>query len=163
MTNSDQSVFTGNYSDFKLVKTRSVVQLVIEVPIEHGEKVMAAFGLPQPGAEIPVAVARLDLNVQSMPAREPQEARAERWDESALSKQAAIRCNEVEFWRYLETVVYGDGFEDAVTSPVKAAELVRHLTSVTSRREFNLDSEAGERWKALDLGYQQATGRAATP
>jgi hypothetical protein len=161
MNNSDQAVVTGAYSDFKLVKTRSVVQMIVEIPIEYGEKVTRMFGLPQPGAEVPVVVARLDA--QHTTAQKPQEARAERWDESALSKQAAIRCNEVDFWHYLEGLVTTGGQSETIRSPAEAAGLVRSLTRVASRREFNLDSEAGERWKTLDLGYQQATGRAATP
>jgi hypothetical protein len=54
------AVFQGTYSDWKLVKTRSVVQIVIEVPLEQAQHVYQVLGgMPQPGAEMPVAVARL--------------------------------------------------------------------------------------------------------
>jgi hypothetical protein len=50
----------GTFADFKTVKSRSVVQIVIEIPIEAGKHAIDVLGFPQPGAEIPVALARLD-------------------------------------------------------------------------------------------------------
>lgn len=55
------AVLSGTYSDFKIVKTRSVFQMVIEGPIERAAEAVAMFGVPQPGQEIHVAVARLQV------------------------------------------------------------------------------------------------------
>ena len=55
------AAFQGNYSDWKLIRTRGVVQVVIEVPIEHsGLAYDVLGGMPQPGDEIQVAVARIN-------------------------------------------------------------------------------------------------------
>lgn len=51
------AAFTGSYSNIKLIRSRSVMQIIVEVPIEQAEAVIAAFGVPQPGHERPVAVA----------------------------------------------------------------------------------------------------------
>ena len=56
---SDRCVIEGSYADFRLVKTRSVAQLVIEIPIERAAAFIEAFGIPLPGQEIAVAIARL--------------------------------------------------------------------------------------------------------
>lgn len=58
----------GCYSDFRIVKTRSVAQLIVEIPIERAAEAVALFGVPQPGQEIHVAVARLN-NAVPAPAR----------------------------------------------------------------------------------------------
>src|SRR4051794_33494293 len=51
----------GTFADFKLVKTRRTVQIVIEVPIEQADQALAALGgLPQPAEEKWVAVARIN-------------------------------------------------------------------------------------------------------
>src|SRR5579859_2923411 len=56
---SSNAVIDGCFADFRLVKTRSICQLVIEIPIERAEEAVQKFGLPLPGQEIHVAVARL--------------------------------------------------------------------------------------------------------
>lgn len=51
--------FSATYSDWKLIRTRKVVQIVLEVPIEaadHAYKVLG--GMPNPASEIWVGVAR---------------------------------------------------------------------------------------------------------
>ena len=54
------TAFQATYSDFKLVKTRKVVQIVLEVPLEaagHAYNVLG--GMPTFGNEQWFAVARL--------------------------------------------------------------------------------------------------------
>ena len=51
------AVIKGTYSDFKLIKTRNVVQMIIEVPIEQANQITTKFGMPQPNEEKWVAVA----------------------------------------------------------------------------------------------------------
>lgn len=56
---SDNAVITGMFADLKTIKTRSSIQIVIEVPVEYGKRVIDVLGFPQPGAEVPVVIARL--------------------------------------------------------------------------------------------------------
>lgn len=49
-----------SYSDFRLVKTRSVAQVVLEIDIARAEEFVTAFGLPIGGEERPVGLALLN-------------------------------------------------------------------------------------------------------
>lgn len=57
---SAPAAISGSFADYRLVKSRSVLQLVIEVPVEQQGAAFAALGYPLPGTEIPVAVARMN-------------------------------------------------------------------------------------------------------
>lgn len=57
---SDQAAFSAYYSDWKVIKTRQVVQIVLEVPLkaaDHAYQVLG--GMPNFEAEDMVAVARI--------------------------------------------------------------------------------------------------------
>ena len=54
------AVIQGSYADLKIVRTRQAVQIIVECPLERLPEIVAAFGAPNPAAEIPVAVARLN-------------------------------------------------------------------------------------------------------
>ncbi len=49
------AAFQGSYCDMKFIKSRSVAQVVIEIPIEQAAAFVAAFGAPDPAKECPVA------------------------------------------------------------------------------------------------------------
>jgi hypothetical protein len=58
---SDQAAFSASYSDFRIIKGRKVVQVVLELPLEaagHAWNVLG--GVPDPSKETWFAVARLD-------------------------------------------------------------------------------------------------------
>jgi len=136
--------FHGTFADFKLIKTRSVVQIVIEMPIEHGPTVIAAFGLPSPGAEIPVAVARMAAPgtiEHEEPTHPPR-----RFGEMPRSQQAGIRCGEAAFQRFLSEAV-----GEPVPSPEKAAEIVREQCDVRSRSDLNGAGAAA--WDRLSTDF----------
>jgi len=52
-------VIQGNFADIQNIKSRSVMVLKIEVPIEQAQETLNKLGYPTPAQEIPVAVARL--------------------------------------------------------------------------------------------------------
>jgi hypothetical protein len=135
--------FQGTFADFKLIKTRSVVQVVIEMPIEHGPAVIAAFGLPSPGAEIPVAVARMTAP-ETIEHDEPKPAR--RFGEMPRAQQAGIRCGEAAFWRFLSETT-----GQRVGCANEAAEAVRRVCCVSSRAE--LDGPGAADWDDLSSQF----------
>lgn len=58
---STPAAISGSLADFRIVKTRSVVQFIVEVPIEQADVALATLGgIPLPGVERPVALARLN-------------------------------------------------------------------------------------------------------
>ena len=57
-------------------------------------------------------------------------------------------CNEPLFWRFLNTSPAFNGC-DEVRNSDQAADLVRFLCTVTSRKELDTDNEANKAWHRL--------------
>lgn len=64
--------------------------------------------------------------------------------------EAAMKCGEPAFLVFLEQ---RHGLERPLTDD-KAAQRLRTLLGVTSRKELNNDSEAAERWRSLRADYE---------
>ncbi len=58
----------GCFAEYQMVKTRGVLVLKIEVPLERQAEVFAVLGYPLPGEEIHVGLARLQNPQQVSPA-----------------------------------------------------------------------------------------------
>lgn len=130
----------GSYSDLKVVKTRSVVQVIIEIPLERGDEVTGLLGLPQPNAEIPVAIFRMNrerLEQQPIVAElEPPHR------QKSLAQIAGIICTEPGFWKYVN-----------VTSEAEAADYVRGYCNVTSRSALDHNDDAALAFRTLRTDY----------
>ena len=87
---SNHRVIQGTYSDFKIIKTRSVAQLIIEVPLEQASDAVEIFGLPTPESEKWVAVAMLNETAINK-------------DENAVKaiQQAGMLCKSQDFGNFL--------------------------------------------------------------
>lgn len=179
------AAFTGTYADIKLIRSRSVMQIIVEVPIEQAETVIAAFGVPQPGAERPVAVALLnsgplgksidsdvafpsDSGVVTRDAdRATPEPAAGKADgqpaaHDKLVQRVAILCGEEPFQEWIaKQWPLPNGEYTECTDEDAAAESVRRLCGVASRRELSTDRVARQRAEALLLRWDQHSGRAA--
>ena len=149
----------GNYSDIKNVKTRSCVQIIIEVPIEHAAQIQAVLGWPQPGSEIPVAIARLhdgvaDKPSSTEPTSEQSAAPSPRTiDDMSYPQQAALLCKSEPFQTWLErrypTIgAIGDTVEQY------AASSVRIICDISSRSELADNSIAAGKWQQLYSAYK---------
>jgi hypothetical protein len=145
-----QPAFKATFSDFKLVKTRSVAQFVFEVPIEAaGAALEALGGLPRPDAEVWAGIARIQdgpTNALEAPQR-PDAAR--RFHDLPLPQQAALRCRDMDFRTFLRDVKQVPAINAA-----EAAESVRSICHVTSRSQFALDDKAAARWRRLNLTFE---------
>jgi len=147
------AIVAGTFADMRSVKSRSVVVLHIEVPIERAADVVAMFGFPQPGAEIAVAVARLvakptpaaQAPAAGKPAPEPPTPARERtpWDAMTLAQQAGMLCAEAEFQRYL-----------GVGTPDEAKRAIYDTCVIRSRRELDQDEAAAGAWRRMAKGYR---------
>jgi hypothetical protein len=124
----------GSFADFKLVKTRKTAQIIIEVPIEEADKALQALGgLPQPMSETWVAIARLETKQRVVPLKP---------DNTKLSFEAALRCREPLFQRYL-----------GVPNEDEAAKSVRRYCGISSRAGLNTDPKAAMAWRTLDAQF----------
>jgi hypothetical protein len=137
----------ATFSDARPIKTRSVLQLVFEVPIDRADEAMKFLGgFPQPAEErwVGIALALKEREKIEAPAKERKP-----FHELRASAQAGIRCGEPEFWKYLEETV-----EYACSDSDGAADVVRKICKVQSRSEFDVNGIARQRWNLMESGYQ---------
>lgn len=144
------AVVAGTFADLKTVKSRSVVQMVIEIPIERGASVVEMFGFPQPGEEVPVAVARLMPTAAEAPAKPPAEKpkpAGQKWDECKYAKQVSTACGDPEFREWLRE----RAGSVAVPQRDEAVAEVKRIIGIASRKELDADPEgpAVQRWNEL--------------
>jgi len=82
------------------------------------------------------------------PAKPPKPAPADKPDH-ALSKWAALRCADTEFWKFIEQQCEDDHIGlMTVRNKEDAAQWIRDVCEVKSRAEFDVDPAAAERFKA---------------
>jgi hypothetical protein len=161
---SDKAVVKGCYSDFKIIKTRKVCQVVVELPLEQAQAFIHAFGLPQPGSEQWVALARLqtpakeetpptaspvDLKAHSEPGHDPHgssrtHAIHRRFEDLPLPQQAALACQDMEFREFVRQY-----YENDLKDERDAALFVREWCDVESRAQIYPGTPAGEKWGRL--------------
>lgn len=142
------AAISGDFADLRSVKTRSVVQIVIECPIEEGERIVQMFGFPQPGKPVRLAIARLNLQLV-----EKEKAAGEKpvrtWSDLSPAQQAGIRCNEPAFWKFLS-----EGEDDLVEDADRAAVFVRFICGVHSRADIAKSAAALRKWRDLEAKFQ---------
>lgn len=144
----------GTFSDFKLIRTRKLCQIVIEVPIEQADAALVALGgLPRSDAERWVAIARLDLSSkpESAPAVNGKQKMAEAFAGSWAQRerrafcdlpypqQAALKTNDEAFARFM----------GALPSPSHCAQAIKDYCGVDSRSKIQPNTPAGEKWIEL--------------
>lgn len=122
MTDDDKpAIFKATYTNFKNVPSRSVVQLIFEVPVEQYDQAYRVLGIPHPGEQRWFAIARLIDNEQ--PARPslqtPPKHRLTHWDMKP-SQRAGDRCSDVRFQTWLlNNGRIAEATEEAATAYVR--------------------------------------------
>jgi len=149
------------FADMKIVKTRQVVQLILELPLADFDQAYEVLGgLPNPANERWFGIAPIKEvmpNIQSDPV--PTDVRPEPKDKPARSKhgvrpwrdmqpqtQAGIRCDDPEFIAFLREERSDDWHE----SMEDAEECVRLICGVVSRKDLATDHRARVIWHQLD-------------
>jgi hypothetical protein len=141
------AAFQATYSDFKLVKTRKVAQLIFEVPLEAVDAALAVVGgMPDPSAERWFGIAALNGR------QEPQEAEKQRreWQDLPPATQAALRCQEPTFQTFLREVKK----YPRATDEEGAATAVRYICNVNTRAMLSTHHDKRVMWHSLDNEYQ---------
>lgn len=145
-----QAAFQAEYADWKLVKTRKVVQIVFEVPVEKaGLAYDVLGGMPNFGSEVWCAIARLkqpkENEAQPRPplTESPSSAGGAQhrrpFTSLPLPQQAALLCADPVFRAFLHEE-FGFPTDDSEKS---AAETLRLRYDIKSRSEIKPDSHAG--------------------
>jgi hypothetical protein len=85
------AAFRAGYADWKLVKTRAVVQIVFEVPLEDSDAAYEILGgMPNHANERWFGIAALTPPATESVIDQPTAKTRERWSDCAPSKQAGI-------------------------------------------------------------------------
>ena len=134
----------ATYADMKLVRTRSCAQLVFEIPIEQAPAAIEAFGVPLPGKEVWCAIARLDTTKAASVPEKPRQ----KWENLPLPQQAAMRCQEAPFRKFI-----GER-NGASVSADGAADLIRRHCNVESRADIGKTEESASAWRKLDWDFR---------
>ena len=123
-------IVQGCYADFKLIKTRGVIQMVIEIPVgPAADAFMDTFGLPNPNEEMWVAVAALNKT-----------AVVKNEDAINAIRLAGMLCNNHRFGQWL---VDERGFSEINPKNAESvAVALREIVGVSSRKDFDTNSEA---------------------
>jgi hypothetical protein len=127
----------ADYCDLKIIKTRKVIQVVLEIPQEAGNAFIAAFGLPRSDGNVPVAIARLDTR-----------AVAEKPKGGKLAQRAGIVCQEPKFLTFLT-----ERYRGVVYNLQNPADCLRNLCGVDTRAELDHREDAAKRFDGLMREY----------
>jgi hypothetical protein len=153
---AEPAAFRACYSDWKLIRTRKCVQLVFEVPLEESNKAYEALGgMPNPGEESWVAIARLNPEAakevmpdrrppehnNTSPASEPDKVQA-RAPRNKLAQLAGMLSKDPLFPRYLAATEFYYGTDDPTIA-------IRGFCSVDSRSQIIVGTPAGDRFLKL--------------
>ena len=152
----------GTFADFQIVKTRKLVKLIIEIPIEKADEALRALGgIPMSDQERWVAIARIQ-----------GEERPKSVGERALA-QSQLLCADSQFqeWFHLfgtlgqeRPIVVRDQFLKAWTAGARdnaIAVLLRWRLGIESRSELLTDEIACNTLAKIVLEFNRERGRAA--
>lgn len=160
---TDDRAILATYSDFRLVKSRKVLQIVMEVPIEQATDALNKLGFPDPSGSVWCGIVVLDKQTSRPPLPDATTAAPQSGEETAapskprrpfhempLSAQAGMRRKEPLFWQYLRD---NRGFD--VDGEDDARDFIRDLCGVTSCSEILPNTRAAGYWLSLERSYQQ--------
>lgn len=137
---TENAMMHGTYADLKIVKTRRVIQMVIEFPIEASKEFTDVFGMPQPDVEQWVVVARLR-----------QEAIRRNETASRAIQEAGILCKTASFGEWLRD--HRGMSEINPSDPNSIADGLRAILGIRSRSELSTDKDALFVWNSLKSAY----------
>lgn len=154
------AAFSAAYSDFKLIKTRGVVSISFEIPLQNVDLALQALGgMPDASKERWFGIAALQLNegvtvAPDLPVEaagpcgesldRPRIHRKPIDPSKKLAQQAGILCADPVFWRFLREQGYQNAIDEA-----NATEVVRHRCVVKSRAEIIPGTVAADNWDRL--------------
>jgi hypothetical protein len=146
----DKAAIAGTYSNFRIVRSRKICVVEIELPIEQAQALITALGLPNPANETWVAVARLQAQTpakqETPPAASVELPRP--FPSLPYSQQAALRCQDLNFREFLRSEW------ETVKDEEDAADVVRRICGVTSRKDIKPGTKAEKLWLRLNTHYE---------
>lgn len=153
------TAISGDFVTVQHVPTRKCWKLTIEVDEANIAQVFQVLGYPTSGESISVGIARL---THAPKAEKPKR----HFNDMRPSQQAALKCRDAEFQRFLrdsytETwreVDAGDEHEIGERAELTATATLKTILDIASRTELDLHKEDAEHWDQL-LGSFEAWKR----
>lgn len=156
--------FLGTYADWKLIKTRGVVQIVVEIPLHEANKAYETLGgMPDAAAEVWCGVTRIDPSkiagnaplLPEAPAREAGDSKA------APPAPASHLSPDKKFVQHIGMICaerqFVDWYRAYSRQPDATAEnaiiYVRKTCRVLSRSEIKPGTEAAKQWDWIEAAY----------
>lgn len=172
------SAFSATYSDFKLIKTRGVVSISFEVPVEQAQTVLDVLGgMPVAASEVWCAIARLAGPAAALPLDANEHMRGATASQGGSHEPVGLKPNQPRqepstpdgaktktAFRALgmpnqagilcDTPAFqrflGERFKlHTVPSPDVTAQYVRRHCNVASRKDIRPRTPSGDRWTKL--------------
>ncbi len=151
----------ATYSDLKLVKTRKVLQLIFEVPIEEADNALRVLGgMPRADAETWVGIAPITEEAATR-APTPTDKPKRRMADLSRAQQAGIHCGAPLFCQFL--VEHHNMLVDADETIKDAAVGWVRRQCRSQRRYFDTNPDAAELWDQLRAEYDAWTGKIGWP
>lgn len=135
--------FECTFSDWRLIKTRGVVSISFEVPIEKADVAYKVLGgMPDHSSEKWFAIAR--LNPKSADPKERPEKKS--WQEMPPVQQAGMLCDDPLFQKFMR--------ETSEFTHNDIPLMVRQHCGVESRKGILPGTDAGNKWDSLVSDYR---------
>tara|TARA_B100001057_G_C22859775_1_gene954032 strand:- start:2466 stop:2906 length:441 start_codon:yes stop_codon:yes gene_type:complete len=142
--NKTNRIMKGTYSDYKLIKTRGVISVSVEFPIEQAEEFVRMFGMPKLDTEKWVALAGLN-----------EEVIHRNEDVVRTIQQAGMLCKEINFGRFLKNQ---KNMLDVIPEKEDTiAKGLRAILGIQSRTDFHNDNNALIAFNRLKSEYETWT------
>ena len=145
----------ADFTSYKPVPSRKVLQLVFEVPLETQKATFEVLGYPTPGESTWVAVARLNTKPQAQ--AEGATAPNKSWDTMSRSQRAALRLKSEAFqiWLAEKYPATWDDFyiNQGMLSPEAADATLKDRLGIASKRDLDNDPVAAPRFDSLLTDY----------
>lgn len=142
---SDAAAIKATFTDYKRIKSRKVMQIVFEVPLETWSRDYSVLGEPEIETSQWFAIARMDGAKEPAPTPEKQG--------SNLAANAALTLREGSFQRFawqLQPIEY----RPASPSLEIAESYVKGRLGIKSKSELNTDPRAAAMWRELRADYE---------
>ena len=142
----------ADFTSFRHVQGRKVIQLTFEVPIERTAEVFNMLGSPTSGQSLWCAIAPLNMKaIQAEPSSSEPKANGspKKFHELPLPQQAAIRCQDKDFHWFLM-----DNYPAIAATNETAKGVVCVVCGVNSRSEIVHGEASGDSWHNIETLYQ---------
>ena len=140
-SNMNNKVLQGTYADFKIVKSRAVAQIIVEIPLESAQAAVEMFGVPNPSYDQWVAVAALHRATVT-----------QNQDAVNAVKQAGMLCNTESFGEFLRET---SNPEVRPNVPDDITTALRGILGIKSRTEFHDDPDLVMAFNRIKGNYEQ--------